>query len=123
MKNNIDELAYTILRLSLGVTFLFTGYFILKHTKEWTGFIKPWAEKLLPVSKESAMKTTAYYDLFNGLWLLSGIFTWWAALFAALHMIQVLVIAGVDDTTYRDIAILGASIALMLYSTQPGFLG
>lgn len=112
----MEELAVLILQISLGITFLCTGYFILKHTEKWTGFIKPWAEKLLPTSKQNAMKLTGYYDLFQGIWLLSGILPAWASFFAALHMIQVLIVAGIDDTTYRDIGILGASIALLFFS-------
>lgn len=112
----MDRLGIVTLEISLGVTFLYTGYFILKDTKRWTEYIKPWAANLLPTSRETAMKVTGLYDLFQGVWLLSGLSPTYAAVFAAIHMITVLVVAGIDDVTYRDVGILGASLALLFLS-------
>lgn len=105
-----------LLQISLGITFFLTGLYILKDPNGWTKFIKPWAKDLLPIPKDQAMRLTGYYDLFQGLWLISSLFTPLAAFFATIHMIIVLIVAGIDQVTYRDIGILGASISLLLLS-------
>ncbi len=117
-----SEWALLVLRIGLGVTFLLTGYFILTEKDHWTGMILPRAEKFIIGSKQTTMKMVGFYDLFNGIWLISGLFTWIAALFAALHMLQVFFAAGINNVTYRDIGIFAASLALMIATLPHGLL-
>ncbi len=110
------SLALIILRIGLGLTFLITSYFIFKNPNKWAGLILPWAKKLLPLNPKTAIILTAYYDVANGLWLISGVFLFWAALIASIHLIQVIITVGITDAEYRDIGLLAACIALMLLS-------
>lgn len=112
----MESLAFLILRIGLGITFCLTGYYILSDKTHWTGMISPWVRKVLPIDPARLMIVVGIYDIFNGLWLLAGIYVWLAALLAALHLIQVLIAVGVTDVTYRDIGLLCASIALTLAS-------
>lgn len=118
----METIAYSILRIGLASTFLITGIFILISEDKWVHMIQPWAEKFIIGGKRNAMITTAFFDLFLGLWLFSGLFTWIAALLAALHLIQVLITAGITHETYRDIGLLTASITLLLISIPADFV-
>lgn len=110
----MESLALLFLRIGLGLTFCLTGYYILSEKSHWTGMISPWVKKLLLVAPTQFMFIVGVYDIINGLWLLTGIYVWLAALLAALHLVLVLIAAGITDVTYRDIGLLCASITLML---------
>ncbi|MBW3537909.1 hypothetical protein KY386_00275 [Candidatus Parcubacteria bacterium] len=112
-------LAVNLLRLGLGGTFILTGYFILRSDDKWTGLVLPWVKRVWPLPLRASMITTALYDIAQGVWILSGVGLWLAALLAALHLIQVLVSAGVNDVTYRDIGLLLASLALAALTLPP----
>ena len=109
-------IALLILRIGLGISFIYTSYFILKSEDHWADGIKPWAKRLLPVAPERFMASVAVYDLMQGLWLISGWYLWIAAAIATLHLIQVLIGAGINDSTYRDIGLMGAALAVFLLS-------
>ena len=108
----------TILRVGLGITFLWIGILILKQPEAWAGYISPWAEKLLPLPVEEAMLGTAILDIVIGALLVLDLVVW----LAALHLIIVLVVSGITDITVRDIAILAAAIALMADSLPKKFI-
>lgn len=105
-----------ILRLGLGITFSLTGFLVLKDDDKWTHMLPEWFSKRLP-SARSFMIATAWGDFALGVWLLSGYFTGIAASLAALHLLGVLVVSGKDEfhEVYRDIGLLFACIALVVY--------
>ena len=105
-------LSYQILRLGLGVTFLWIGVMIFQDPIGWSTFIKPWAARLIPVPLVQAMQDTAALDVLVGALLLSGLFVWAAAALGALHLTIVLVTVGVNATTVRDVGLLAASLSL-----------
>lgn len=104
--------AFHILRVGLAITFLWIGILILRDPAAWTGFIRPWAEVLLLSTPEKAMIGTAVLDILIGAALLIDFLTFWASLLAALHLIIVLAVAGIDAITVRDIGLLAGALAL-----------
>ncbi|MBI4135662.1 hypothetical protein HY477_02925 [Candidatus Uhrbacteria bacterium] len=108
-----------VLRLSLAVTFVWIGFFIAQDPESWgTGFIKPWAQELLPVPLLEIMKATAVLDIVVGLVLLSRKYGWIAGAVGSLHLLGVLIVAGVDAITIRDVGLLGATLAFT-FATMP----
>jgi len=107
-------LSYHLLRLGLGVTFLWVGVMIFQNPEGWGAFIQPWAARLMPVPLTLAMQSTAALDVAVGLLLLAGVFVWAAAALGAVHLVTVLVTVGVNTTTVRDIGLLAASLSLAL---------
>jgi len=105
-------LSYHLLRLGLGVTFLWVGVMIFQNPEGWGAFIQPWAARLMPVPLTLAMQSTAALDVAVGLLLLAGVFVWAAAALGAVHLVTVLVTVGVNTTTVRDIGLLAASLSL-----------
>lgn len=102
----------TILRLSLALVFLLTSWHIFRNPKEWSKYIKPWERKLIVIDPVLFMKLTGWFDATVGLLLLTPWLTWMFALIAALHMVTVVISVGIKGPEYRDVAILGACIAL-----------
>ena len=104
--------AFHILRVGLAITFIWIGVLILRSPEAWGGFIQPWVVDLLPFSVRETMIGTAIFDIAVGAFLLVDVFTWFAAIFAAIHLAIVLLVSGIDVITVRDIGLLAASLSL-----------
>ncbi len=112
MKNN----AYHILRVGVGITFAWIGILIFQSPESWGGLIMPWAAGLLPFSVEHAMISTAILDIIIGFVLLIDVFTWLAAGIGSIHLVIVLITAGINAITVRDIGLLAATLALVAHT-------
>lgn len=113
----MNKLSLHILRIGLGITFLWIGIMILKDPAGWGGFIKPWARNLLPVSIERMMFNAAILDILVGAVLLVGVFPftiWLASLLGSFHLLAVLIVSGIDSVTVRDIGLFGGTLFLTL---------
>ena len=108
----IKRTGYHILRVSMAVTFLWIAILIVKAPLSWSGFLPPFFIDLLPIEPVMFMYFVAGFDALLGILFLIDAFVYWAGLLAALHMIGILAVSGVDDITVRDIAIMGAGFAL-----------
>lgn len=109
----------TILRVGVGISFLWIGILIYREPDGWGALIQPWAVHLIPGSIHAVMLQTATLDVLIGLLLVIGVWTWLGALLAAIHLLLVLTATGITDVTTRDIGLLAASIALMLEDPLP----
>ena len=109
-------LSLKILRIGLGITFLWLGYQIWMEPLAWGSFMLPWAQGLIPGSLESFMKSTAIGDMFLGLWLFIGWRVWIPALLASLHLIGVLVTTtgSLELAVPRDIGLLAGTLAILV---------
>ncbi|KKU91110.1 MAG: hypothetical protein UY23_C0004G0055 [Candidatus Jorgensenbacteria bacterium GW2011_GWA1_48_11] len=105
--------AFHILRVGLGITFVWIGVLIFKEPQAWGGYLEPWAAGLLPVPLEQAMAGTAILDIAIGFLLLTDWFTWLAALIGTFHLVVVLAVSGITDITVRDIGLLAGALALL----------
>lgn len=112
----MSNASFHILRVGLGITFVWIGILIFKSPEAWGGYLQPWAAGLLPIPVEEAMKGTAVLDIAIGAFLLIDTWVWLAALIGAVHLVIVLATSGITDITVRDIAILASAIALMASS-------
>jgi uncharacterized membrane protein YphA (DoxX/SURF4 family) len=107
---------YHIIRVGLGITFLWIGVLIFRNPESWSGYLLPWAAGILPVPLTQAMLGTAFLDIVVGFFLLVDLYTWIAAAFATLHLLLVLATSGITDITVRDIGLLAAAFALLIES-------
>lgn len=113
--------SFHILRVGIGITFIWIGVLIFKTPEAWGGYLKPWAVGLLPIPITQAMIGTAILDIAIGALLLIDSFVWLAALVGAIHLIIVLTVSGITDITVRDIAIFAAAVALIAESLPKTF--
>lgn len=108
------DISYHILRVALGITFVWIGILIFQNPEAWGGYIQPWAADLLPIPIREAMIGTAVLDVLIGFLFLIDIFTWAAGMVGALHLVIVLTTSGISGVTVRDIGLLGGAIAIAL---------
>jgi len=109
----MKTISFHIVRVGLGITFLWIGVLILKEPMAWGGYLQPWAAGLLPMPLTQAMIATAILDIVIGFLFLVDFYTWLAALIAGLHIITVFIVSGITDVTVRDIGIFTATLMLL----------
>lgn len=115
--------SHNILRVGIGITFLWVGILIVKEPLAWGSYLQPWAENLLIIPLKQVMLATAVLDLAVGLLLIVNILSWLAALVGAAHLTIVLITAGIDKITVRDIGLLAGVIALIVNDYPAGLFG
>lgn len=118
---HITPSTYHIVRVGMGITFLWIGILIWKDPAGWGGFLQPWSLKLLIMPVEQVMMATAVLDMVLGLLFLIDRWTFIASFIASAHLMVVLVTTGINEVTVRDIGLLGGTLALTL-ATWPGAL-
>jgi len=114
-----------ILRVSLGISYLYSGYDLLVHPTGWY-----WAIRGLPQFIQAIVTDSIGLDHFlrtQGvveLMIAFVMFSWflprrtlsWASFLVVLQMALILLFVGVSLDTFRDIVILGAGLALLVIS-------
>ena len=112
----MKKLPFHLLRIGLGITFIWVGIFILQDPSGWGSMLQPWAFNMMGSSLNQAMISTAILDIAVGVFMLINIWTWLAALVGAGHLAIVLVTVGINTITVRDIGLIFATTALMFQS-------
>lgn len=105
--------AIHIVRVGLGITFLWIGVLIFREPERWGNLLQSWAVGLLPISLMTAMIETAILDLVVGFFLLIDRWTFFFSALAFLHLILVITVVGITGGTVRDIGLAAAALALM----------
>lgn len=110
-----------VLRLALAITYFYSGFSLLTSPKSWTQFVPFGFKQVLgqinfPVTAFIQVQGVGELLLATVflLWFLPRWLVKWLALFSSLEMALILIFAGVDLTTFRDIGLLGVSLALFL---------
>lgn len=104
---------YLLLRISLGLTFLWIGVAIFRHPDVWLGYLP----NTIPfdLSRESALQLGGIVDLTLGALLITGHFPRLVAWLASLHLAGIIVSHGLDAVVIRDVGLLGSALTLALW--------
>lgn len=112
------------LRLGLGLMYLYSAYDIFYHTALWKSYIPPWffhiITALMPL--DIYLKLQALGEFVIALLFLAWFSGKWgvrvASILATIEMVAILLLVGIDNIIFRDIGLLGASLALVIISLQ-----
>lgn len=112
---------YSSLILRLGLAFVFIMFGIDKFIvpQNWTGYVAPFIENMLPFSLITFMYILGVIEIILGTLLLLGLFTQWTAVIITLMMLSINLTIGFNDVTIRDIGLMAASLALALRPSSP----
>lgn len=108
------------LRIGLALMYFYSGYDLLTHPTAWTWALPLWLKQII-----SSVLPVVTYLRIQGVveivlailllaWFLPARHLRWVALLSAAEMAGILAISGNFATTFRDIGLLGASLALLL---------
>ena len=111
-----------VLRIGLGVMYIYSGLNLFSNPDAWHGFIPTWFLNIWsnvgPV--EIFLKLQGVGELVLGLLFLAwfsgqrGVLI--ASLLASLEIFLILVFVGVDLVTFRDIGVFAAALSLLIIS-------
>ncbi len=109
-----------VLRIMLGVMYIYSGFGLLANPDEWLGFAPQWfvrgVEAIMPFS--SYLRFQGFIEIFFVIAFFVPFipkkYTRVAALLSTLEIVGILVLGGIDVITFRDIGLLGASFTLFL---------
>jgi uncharacterized protein YjeT (DUF2065 family) len=111
-----------ILRIALGIMFIYSGLDLFSHPVNWVGYVPKWfADSIGSIfSIETYLRFQGLGELAIGILFLAWFSGIWgvrvASLLASLEMFLILLFVGVDLITFRDIGVLGASLAMVFIS-------
>ncbi len=112
------------LRLGLGLMYLYSGFDLFYYPSHWYGFVPQWFSRaIMPfLSTEIYLRIQGAGEIVIGLLFLAWFSGVWgvraAALLAVFEMASILLFVGIDPITFRDIGLLGATLALLVISFQ-----
>lgn len=115
----MSKTAFQILRVGLGITFLWIGVLIFRSPEGWGSMLQPWAAALLPLPLRDIMMGTGVLDIIIGILLLIDAVVWLGALAGGIHLIIVLTTTGITEITVRDIGLLAGVLALFFTALPP----
>ncbi len=105
--------SHLFLSIGLGSVFLWIGIDILRNPDAWIGYLP--ATLPFNINPSLALKVNGLIDAALGALL---IMRWWpkiTASVAALHLLGILVVNGIDAVIIRDIGLLGTALALLAW--------
>ncbi len=101
-----------ILRIGLGLVFIYAGLHVATDPTGWIGFVPHWLQTI--VNPYLFLTIHGIVEIILGILILTGFFLPAVSLIAFLDLFSILVFYGVDDTTFRDFGLMMATLALFL---------
>lgn len=109
-----------ILRVSLGAMYLYSGFDLVMNPTGWYWALRPLPDFILNlielVGKDNFLIIQGGVEILFAIvflcWFVPKIFVKLASSLSSVQMILILTMVGVTGDTFRDIGILGASLAL-----------
>lgn len=105
-----------ILRIGLGLVFIYAGAHAIADPVSWTGFVPQWLGHI--VSPVTFVYIHGAFELALGLGLVIGLFLPILSFLAFLDFFAILVFFGVDDVTFRDFGLLMSALALFFFTSK-----
>ncbi len=113
------------LRVCLGVMYLYSGSDLVFAPEHWYGYIPAWFSQMIAplMTTNSYLHLQGAAEIIIGLllltWFVHGRFVQIATIAATLEMALILIFVGVNLVTFRDVGLLGATLALLfLYNEK-----
>ncbi|MDD4319549.1 MAG: hypothetical protein PHW10_04480 [Candidatus Peribacteraceae bacterium] len=114
--HSMQKHAFLVLRVGLGITFLWMGALVLLHPSVWANVIQPWARIGLGVPLRPLITAAGVIDLIAGASFLLNLWTWVPALLVSLKLLLLLVMTGVTDATVAMVGLFFSSLAVFVQS-------
>lgn len=110
---NNPKLVLLLLRIGIASVYLYAGVAAIISPNDWIAFLPPFINNFIPASQ--VLLLVSVMQILLGIWLLSGLKTFYAALVAGGMILGIILInLNALDITFRDFTIFFASLALMV---------
>ena len=108
------DLTVTILRFAVGSVFLWFGLDKWIHPEAWEAWITVWLWPLDLIRPAVVMFLAGVFEFAVGLLLVAGRLIRPVCVLSGLYLLLVTLLAGVSDVAVRDVALVGACVALFI---------
>jgi uncharacterized membrane protein YphA (DoxX/SURF4 family) len=108
----IQPLAPIIIRLGMGVVFLFFSYYQFSDASAWTGYVPHAVVALFGGNATMLVLLNAWFELIAGLSLLAGFQTRIVSLLLALHLFGITATIGISPLGVRDLGLAVATLSI-----------
>lgn len=115
MKNK--EYAPIVLRISLGLVFLWFGFTNIFNYESLVGYLPEFVYSL-GISLQSIMLLNGIFEIVFGTLLIIGLFTRVVAFILFLHVLLIMFSLGYNDVAIRDFGLAFATLAVFLNGTD-----
>ncbi len=109
----IQPLAPIIIRLGMGVVFLFFSYYQFSDPSVWTGYVPHAVVAILGGNAAMLVLLNAWFELIFGLSLLAGFQTRIVSLLLALHLFGISATIGISPLGIRDLGLAVATLSIV----------
>src|SRR3989338_560307 len=100
------HLAPLVVRLGLGLVFLWFGFTQLFDGDTFLGYLPDFATKIIPLAPLTIISLNGAFDAIFGFLLLIGLFTRFTAAIVSLHLLIVALGLGYNDVAVRDLGLM-----------------
>ncbi len=105
--------AAIVLRVALALTLLLVGVMIWINPSVWHSYLQPWAQSVkVAGSSRPIMQAMAILDILLGAAMIFDLWTWIAALVAAIALLLAIIAMGLSNLSILCLGLFGAAIAL-----------
>ncbi|HEY4523882.1 MAG TPA: DoxX family membrane protein [Candidatus Paceibacterota bacterium] len=111
-KDNLDIL---ILRIGLGLVFLYAGTAAMQDPTSWIGFVPQFVQTVIP--RETFLFFHSVFQIGLGAGLIIGAWIPILSILAFLSMFSILTLFGIDEVTFRDFGLACMALALFVRVT------
>ncbi len=115
----MNGLAYWILRAGVGYIYLYSGWGLFFHSRQWYFYVPGWLSRTLAemgIAVDAYLKFQGVVEFIIGIlffaWFLKPKWIGVLGLFTAFEMALILVLYGSDPISFRDVAIMSSGLAL-----------
>lgn len=110
------DLDIFILRVGLGLVFLYAGTASLQNPTSWIGYVPQFV--LLVMPRETFLMVHGIFELALGVGLISRLWLPILSLLAFLSFFSIITLVGIDEVTFRDFGLACMSLALFVRITH-----
>lgn len=111
---NSKDLAPVVLRVSLGLVFLYFAFNQLSDPSSWSGFVPEFATRF-GLSANNLVVFNGFLELVFGTFLIIGLYTRIASLVMGLHLFGIAFSIGFSPLGIRDFGLAFATISVYLF--------
>ncbi|MCL4404134.1 DoxX family membrane protein [Patescibacteria group bacterium] len=105
-----------LLRIGLGLVFIYAGVHQIAQPAAWDGFVPGWIAGI--INPVTFIYIHGAFELALGLGIIVGLLLPILSFIAFLDLFSIMVFFGVDDVTFRDFGLLMAALALFLFTRK-----
>lgn len=107
-----SDLDIFVLRVGLGLVFLYAGTASLQNPAGWIGYVPQFVSVVMPI--DTFLVAHSVFELALGVGLISGLWIPILSTLALLSFFSIITLIGINEVTFRDFGLACMALALFV---------